>query len=95
MTIQDGGHFKTEEILDEGKRSLLGTWTFQKDTFRLKTTKIFGWDKKALNKKMEFTSEGFRDMLATVDKDSILTIVPIGEKRGYDEYYEITLRKAK
>ena len=59
LTLQDNGKFKTDEFMSEGKRTLIGTWTFRNNLITLKTDKIFAWDKKTPNEKKESGLKSF------------------------------------
>lgn len=74
ITIRDFGQFESEELMTEGKRTLIGIWTFKNDTITLKTNKILAWDKKT-NEKKEYTPNNFPDSFISVDKNKQLTLL--------------------
>jgi hypothetical protein len=74
IIIRDNGQFESDELMTEGKRALIGTWTFKDDTITLKTNKILAWDKKTKEKK-EYAPNNFPDSFIYVDKNKQLTLL--------------------
>jgi hypothetical protein len=75
ISIQENGKFSADEFTEEGKRTLIGTWTFQNDTIRLRTAKIWGWLKESPNEKKEVIPKEFPDTLISVDNKKRLTLL--------------------